>query len=81
MKFLKILEWLDSISLKKWNETQRNIWIILSSRDLVRQNDADMFHKFGEFFDKFYKMNNRAPSVYETIKYMGLKKNESVSKV
>lgn len=51
--------------LKKWNEVQKDIWLILVSWNLVDRNDPVIFIKFADFFRTYYVEYDHPPTPKE----------------
>lgn len=72
MELIQILEYIEGKNLSKWNSLQKELWAHLVELGKVKKNDASLFLKFGEYFDKFYRVNNRAPTCEEVIKGLNI---------
>jgi hypothetical protein len=66
---VKILEEFIYEHLEEWNNTQKDLWIKLSSLKKVDKNDTFKFIKFSSWFDYFFLKHNCFPTLEEAIKY------------
>jgi len=74
MKFKQVMkEYIDTVPLDKWNYKQRILWLTLVKRGFVERQDVNKFNQFAQFFDSYYKENNKIPTIKMIMNELGLK--------